>query len=743
MTIQSNSKNTNNISRRGLLLGAGGAVAAGLLNTIPPCGAAEPSEQPPNDAEKTMPLQVFCGTGDHLWGHHLEPVDSPATIGAMLEWMAATYQVSRLYWRGGQSMMWDEHFRMGSEKLTAHDWTAWKHHLYQDVKINEATVAAAHKQGMECFMYTGLFESGVQPDIGVVGPHPFEDEIRIAHPEWCPVDRWGQRRCPGPISFCYPEARKLLIKRYMDNIERFGYDGINFYTYVENCGILYEDEFGFNQPIVDEFNKKYPDVDLRSATLTAEHKEHWYACRGKFVTDFLRELQAELSKRGKKLSIIVDAENPDNVQPWWSQSIPGSGNIKMDWRTWVREGIVQELWVQLGPSEAQHSTIELLQDECNEHGVELTVRAIDPFASGWKPYIKKDLTPIACITWKRNGIERVSLESIDGDSLDSTDWKQRLQALLDVEAGTLKAAPKKIASLAKDPQVLVRRRVMYALAALKAESQVSTLEEGLLDVESSVRIAAASALAVVHGPHSAVRILSALEKDGYFQMKLACFEGLTALGEEALAPVLKGARSTHYAVRQVSIQTLYKLGKGGFMAEAAPALFDAAVNHTEDELLRSYALEGMVGFREEITPAFRIQLVDKMIELASEDPSTLVQLRAAWGLGYFYSGTDATKRKVIVDCLATGFRNYGDGCQRSDAAYGWRIFGNSLLMHHGQGRTQLESMRTQGNDKWLAWVAYEVVYLPHRQMKMALLDEQEMIEQHNKFAPEFPGYRTW
>lgn len=742
--MQKKTKNHDQISRRELILGMGSLLATGtaLINSASLCEAQEKRSSTRRNSPRSFPLQVFCGTGDHLWGRHLEPVDSPATIHAMLEWMSETYSISRIYWRGGQTMMWDEHFRIEQEKLLPYDWTAWKHHLYHDLKINEVVVSAAHQHKMEAFLYMGLFEFGVQPDIGVIGPYPFEDEIRREHPEWCPVDRWGERRCPGPISFCYPEARKLIIDRYVKNLKHYNYDGICFYTYVENCGILYEDEFGFNQPIVEEFNQRYPDVNLKRDQLTATQKQYWYACRGKFTTDFLRELKAELSRHGKKLSVIIDAKNPDYVQPWWGQTVAGSGKIKMDWRLWVREKIVDELWIQLAPTKNQHETLDLVRKECDQYGVKLTVRAIDPFENGWKPYIKSGVTPVAVITWKRNGIERFTHQQIDEDSLRSADWKVRLQALTDVESGKLKVTEAQAGELASDIHVLVRRRAMYVLAAMKAHSQVATIETGMFDDESSVRIAATGALAAVHRKESALRIFAALEKDGYFQIKLAAVEALSAMKEQALTVLLEGVKSSHYAVREVSVRALSNLGAAGFVKDVFPSLFATIVNREEDERVRRHALTGLAGLRLKLDQANQDKLMSTLMDLASTDTSVLVQLRAARELGSFYVPTTSTGRDQIVECLAAGFRKYGDACQRSDAAYGWRLFGNALLMCHERGRKQLEAMRLQKDDKWLAWLAYEVEYLPHRQMKISMIEEEEALERHKKFAPPFPGYRT-
>ncbi len=689
------------------------------------------------------PLYVFCGTGDHLWGREREPVDSPAAIDAMLTWMAQTYGVTRLYWRGGQSMMWDEYMKMGKETVPQYDWTTWKHYLYRTLKINEAAVAAARRHGMETFLYTGLFEFGVQPDIGIVGPYLFEDRLRREHPEWCPQDRWGERRCAGPIEFCYPEARTLVVERYVEHVERYGYSGMNFYTYVENCAIRYEDEFGFNQPVVDAFNKAYPDVDLRKDKLTGEQKEHWYRCRGAFVTEFLRELHAALAAKGKKLSVILDAANPDYAQPWWGKPIAGTGKIHMDWRTWVDEGIVDELWVQLGPVAAQRQTLDLLLEACAGKPVKLTVRAVEPFDSGWKPYVRKGVTPIAVITWARNGIERFSTEPVGPNTLNHRDWKRRLQTVADVEAGKLHLDPAPIAALAKDPHLLVRRRVMLALAALGAAEHADVLHEGLFDPESCVLIAAAGALAKIPTAASPQQVFKTLGKDGHFQMKAACVDALTGMGERAFPQVIEGLGSPHRAVREVCVRVLYKAGKAGRAGEVYDPLRRVLLDPAEDERVRYYALDRLVGLRLELVGDRQQQLAADLMALARDEPSTTVQLRAAWGLGYMYGMLEGKPRGQALTVLSNGFRRYGDGCERSDAAFGWRVFGNAMLQFHDSGRSALEAMRQQAEDKWLAWLAYETVHLPHRHARITPVEEAEAIRIHNAYAPPFPGRRTW
>ncbi|HJN14970.1 MAG TPA: HEAT repeat domain-containing protein, partial [Armatimonadota bacterium] len=528
-------------------------IIATLLVSTRPASASEPGQ---------TPIHVYCGTGDHLWVREREPVDSPATIDAMFEWMAETYGVKRVYWRGGQSHLWDSHYKLGPESPQAYDWAmGWKHHLYNDLKINEAAVDSARRHEMEIFMYTGLFEHGVQPDVGIISPYLFEDQLRIDHPEWCVVDRWGERRCPGPIAFCYPEARRAVIDRYVRHVVDSGYDGINFYTYVENVGIRYLDEFGFNQPVLDEFNKRYPEVNLREDALTAEQKLYWHECRGKFVTDFLRELHEALAAEGKALSVIIDSKEPDYAQPWWGKEIPGTGLIHMDWETWVAEGIIDELWVQLGYVADQRAVLDRALGKAAGTDVKLTVRTPTPFDAGWDPYVEAGVTPIACITSPVSGIERVTLEPTSVAALTSPDWRMRVQALADITGGALEADAATVASLADDPHVLVRRRTMDALAALGAGEQVPVIERALTaESESSVRMAAAGALVHVNGPESPQRILAALEGDGHFQFKLACIEALAAMARRSLPAVTEGTQHPSQAVREVSVRALYKLG---------------------------------------------------------------------------------------------------------------------------------------------------------------------------------------
>ena len=103
---------------------------------------------------------------------------------------------------------------------------------------------------------------------------------------------------------------------------------------------------------------------------------------------------------------------------------------------------------------------------CEGTDVKLTVRAINPYDAAWDPYEDAGVTPVAVITWARNGIERLSLDPTSAETLASDDWRLRAQTLQDVADGTLELPASAVAPLAEDPQVLVRHRAMRALGKL-------------------------------------------------------------------------------------------------------------------------------------------------------------------------------------------------------------------------------------------------------------------------------------
>jgi HEAT repeat protein len=303
-------------------------------------------------------------------------------------------------------------------------------------------------------------------------------------------------------------------------------------------------------------------------------------------------------------------------------------------------------------------------------------------------------------------------------------WKQLLPAI----AGFVILEATAVSSLAKDPHVLVRREVVHALAALKAAGHVALLETALDDPESLVRIAAANALASVHGPESPKRLVAALAHDAGFQMKLACVDALAAMKQTGQPALLEGVKSSSVAIREVSVRAL---GRNGLADSVGPLL--SALTSDPDYRVRYFAAGGLAGYR---TPA-----VFDALRQAISDPTPAVQLAAAKTLGALAAATAADKSAAALSALETLFRQYGDGCRRTDAAWGWRVVGGAILAFGDPGKRSLEALRTQKQDRWLAWAAYLVLHVPELAEKVAFCDEDHAAMIHKKFAPAFPGHR--
>lgn len=671
-------------------------------------------------------VYAYASVGDNQWVSDWPPVDSPATVEALFDWLSRTYAVKRMYWRGEQDRMCLQHYEFRPEIPLYYDyWTNWERYLTEQVRTDDLAVAAAKRRGMQIYIFDALFDHSAQGDVGGCGMFPYqcEDKLRLDHPEWCPVDRWGERICPGPIEFCYPEARKALVSRYVRHVTKYGYDGVSFYTYVENLGLRYLDEFGFNEPIVKEFKRRH-GVDIRTQPFD---KEAWYKLRGEYLTQFFRELHTALSAKGKKLSITIRPDKPNCPQRWYGTGVdmPGAGMVFMDWEKWMKEGIVDELFAWVGGDTAPVLT-EMMEVR-EGRPVELVTFSSSPFHERWKPFLEAGVTPCT-VAAPGYGIDRVTLEPTSADTLKNPDWRLRVQTLVDIAAGTVKADAGMVASLATDPHVLVRREALRTLGALKVSDQVQVLESRLMDAESSVRIAAANALSKVNGPETPRRIVSALLKDSKFQMKEACIGALAAMKERAQSTLTEGSTSPSQPVREACVRAL-----GRNVLADSKTLLLLALRNDEDYRIRFYAISGLAGYR--------VPEVISALMRALSDPTPTVQLWAAKTLADMAPIMSPQQSGETLTALLALFRQYGDACKRSDAAWGWRAIGNALMAFGEPGKEALEKMRAQKQDKWLAWAAYQVVHVPQLAEKVVLCEEKDAIATHAKYAPSFPGHR--
>ena len=96
-----------------------------------------------------------------------------------------------------------------------------------------------------------------------------------------------------------------------------------------------------------------------------------------------------------------------------------------------------------------------------------------------------------------------------------------------------------------------------------------------------------------------------------------------------------------------------------------------------------------------------------------QDPSHAVQVRAASLFASMHARLPA-KDNRRVQALAQAvefFRQYGDGCERTDRAWGWRLLGNSLLQFGPDGEAALKALMAEANNRELSDRAWRILYL--------------------------------
>jgi hypothetical protein len=191
--------------------------------------------------------------------------------------------------------------------------------------------------------------------------------------------------------------------------------------------------------------------------------------------------------------------------------------------------------------------------------------------------------------------------------------------------------------------------------------------------------------------------------------------------------LLEGLKDRSAAVRWVSAQAL-----ADSSTERSRAALLEALQADSDYRVRFYALQSLQARSGPRLTACRLGLADR---------STTVQLAAVAGLGALAPGLSKSDAPPVLEALLKFFRQYGDGCKRRDAAWGWRVVGNAMAAFGEPGKKELESFRLQRKDKWLAWAAYQVLYVPQLNDEPALTTEAEAVATHAKFAPPFPGWR--
>ena len=96
-----------------------------------------------------------------------------------------------------------------------------------------------------------------------------------------------------------------------------------------------------------------------------------------------------------------------------------------------------------------------------------------------------------------------------------------------------------------------------------------------------------------------------------------------------------------------------------------------------------------------------------------KDPSHAVQVRAATLFAAMHArlpAKDDRRNQALAEAVEF-FRQYGDGCERTDRAWGWRLLGNSLLQFGPDGEAALKALLAEANNRELSDRAWRILHL--------------------------------
>ena len=319
----------NLLSRLSSNCAAGARRILGTLRlwSVLVCLALVSSAQPGPQRDRIMPVSY----GD--WVESGDLFSSKEAIEQSFRFIKES-GATDIYWR----MLWEGHpidrMVFFGNNLQARNWRlkqafegtpyAWNPHELA------YPIEAAHKLGMKFYAWIVLYNEGAPPQ--AAGEYWYQSLFTYERPEYLAVDRTGRRRNYGILEFAYPQARQYWVDEVQEILDKYPVDGIHIDTRTESPCPLWADEFGFNEPVVQEYLRRY-GVDILKEDFDLEK---WRSLRGEYLTLLLKEIAQRVHAQGGKLSLATSRGDYIGYP---------IGNIKLEWRKWMQERIIDSLYL--------------------------------------------------------------------------------------------------------------------------------------------------------------------------------------------------------------------------------------------------------------------------------------------------------------------------------------------------------------------------------------------------------------
>lgn len=664
-------------------------------------------------------IDHYISTGDNFFVGSFLPVDSPAAINASFDLLRDVYGTRRVYWRGLQESLYVQTPSRAENPVVDNN-LAQSRDLIVNQHINQVAVEAAHARGMQIWGVGSIYDWGVAAKDPIFFGYPGDHEhyLRVDNPEWIPVDKYGDRRQGGPIELAYPEARQAMVNWHVNEVVQAGYDGMISHSYNENYTLRFQDEFGFNDPVVNEFKNRY-GVDIRRESF---NRQAWYDLRGEYTTQFLSELHAALATHGKKLGMPVNAATGAIDKPRNWEGFYTAGNLTMNWQSWATNHYVDELMIW-GSSDVAFNTVK---DAVEGTGVAVSLLTSEIYHPPLAPILNSGAPVVGAYSYDADYLIRSDIPAQPLSSLSSSDQYKQMRVLAQIVTGSTTATAADVMPLVNHPNLIARRLALSALGKIGDPASVPTLELALSDPENAIRTAAVYALIDENRPESAQFILDAVAAHGNQVLMEGAVAALRTM--DTTSPTIVNAIQTspNANVRSVAMRALAQ-GNSAVTAAMAPML-TTALNDPE-EYVRAYAVDALsrVG-----ASASTVQtLLDKVT--MSSDP--ILSNRSASGLTAMLRSFDSAavaRRADIINGIEVLLKKFGDASTRSDRDWGYVPAGNALYDLVPDGRARLRTLMNQRTDRRVSMQAWEVLHLHQKPGQFVIVTEADDSYAHFK-----------
>lgn len=272
---------------------------------------------------------LLCSWGDSLGAERAEwRLDTEENIrNAFIQWREK-YDLVGVLWRQERWLV--EFAELVPDYMETHP--DYKPML----EIDDAEIAAcaAKDVGLPLYCYVDAYDEGMPPHVdNYTGkPFPWQSRYFAEHPEYYACDRNWEKKHWGVPEYAYSEVRKYKCEELRCFLEKYEWDGVYISTRGHRMPAEHGDQYGFNRPVADAFRDRH-GVDILTEVFDLEA---WRRLRGEFLTQYFRDVKKIVDEYGLRLIVGV---------PPGDYFGPPLGNLFLDWRSWIEEGIIDGIVV--------------------------------------------------------------------------------------------------------------------------------------------------------------------------------------------------------------------------------------------------------------------------------------------------------------------------------------------------------------------------------------------------------------